>query len=77
MIMLATWVGTGRALKALGIGSVCVIPPHRSRSPTFATISWHRAEHCSPQGKNTMPVEVKLGNVEVVSDCTAIFMRPD
>jgi hypothetical protein len=27
VIMLATWVGTGRALKALGIGSVCVIPP--------------------------------------------------
>jgi hypothetical protein len=27
VIMLATWVGTGRALKALGIGSVCVVPP--------------------------------------------------
>ena len=27
VIMLATWLGTGRALKALGIGSVCVIPP--------------------------------------------------
>lgn len=26
-LMLACWVGTGRALKALGIGSVCVIPP--------------------------------------------------
>jgi alkylhydroperoxidase family enzyme len=27
VIMLATWIGTGRALKALGIGSVCAIPP--------------------------------------------------
>jgi hypothetical protein len=27
VIMLATWVGTGSALKALGIGSVCVVPP--------------------------------------------------
>lgn len=27
VIMLATWVGTGRALKALGIGSVCAVPP--------------------------------------------------
>jgi hypothetical protein len=27
VIMLATWIGTGRALKALGIGSVCVVPP--------------------------------------------------
>lgn len=27
VIKLATWVGTGRALKALGIGSVCAIPP--------------------------------------------------
>jgi hypothetical protein len=27
VIMLATWLGTGHALKALGIGSVCVIPP--------------------------------------------------
>jgi hypothetical protein len=27
VIMLACWVGTGRALKALGIGSVCVVPP--------------------------------------------------
>jgi hypothetical protein len=27
VIMLATWLGTGRALKALGIGSVCVVPP--------------------------------------------------
>jgi hypothetical protein len=27
VIMLATWLGTGRALKALGVGSVCVIPP--------------------------------------------------
>lgn len=27
VIMLATWVGTGKALKALGIGSVCVVPP--------------------------------------------------
>jgi hypothetical protein len=27
VIMLATWLGTGRALKALGIGSVCHIPP--------------------------------------------------
>lgn len=27
VIMLATWVGTGRALKALGVGSVCVVPP--------------------------------------------------
>lgn len=27
VIMLATWVGTGHALKALGIGSVCAVPP--------------------------------------------------
>ena len=27
VIMLACWLGTGRALKSLGIGSVCVIPP--------------------------------------------------
>jgi hypothetical protein len=27
VLMLACWVGTGRALKALGIGSVCVVPP--------------------------------------------------
>lgn len=29
VIMLATWLGTGRALKALGIGSVCVVPPNQ------------------------------------------------
>lgn len=27
VLMLSCWVGTGRALKALGIGSVCVVPP--------------------------------------------------
>jgi len=27
VLMLACWEGTGRALKALGIGSVCVVPP--------------------------------------------------
>jgi hypothetical protein len=27
VIMLATWIGTGLALKALGVGSVCVVPP--------------------------------------------------
>lgn len=27
IIMLATWLGTGHALKALGVGSVCVVPP--------------------------------------------------
>jgi len=27
VIMLATWLGVGRALKSLGIGSVCIVPP--------------------------------------------------
>ena len=35
VIMLACWQGTGRALKALGIGSVCVVPPS---SETIASL---------------------------------------
>ncbi len=35
VIMLACWLGTGRALKALGIGSVCVVPPS---SETIASL---------------------------------------
>ncbi|MDT0509709.1 hypothetical protein [Novosphingobium sp. MMS21-SN21R] len=27
LLMLGCWVGTGRVLKAMGIGSVCVVPP--------------------------------------------------